>query len=282
MKPTAAVSAALSLTCLGFTASAATPLTLPAAQPIDPAYLANFASCDTTDRFGGVQFPIKSPTGKTLWYGCKTDPGRFRRFDRSAASGNQPEAIIIVSKLGHDEDGSAAACHHAGGPTDQCATSLMLKATAHHPCQIRTPSALCVPVNPDETPYVVIPTSAPRTKPPIEAGAFRRLSGVSIGDYGVVIVGDKIVPVIIADGGPAYKIGEGSTALLKALSTDGQPHTISSGVTFVLFPRTRLPAADLNADTLPGDLKGRALDCFAALTGAAASIASCHQPAASP
>jgi hypothetical protein len=158
----------------------------------------------------------------------------------------------------------------------------MLKATAHHPCQIKTPSPLCVPVNPDEVPYVVIPTSVPRTNPPIEAGAFRRLSGLAIGDYGVVIVGDRIVPVIIADGGPAYKIGEGSTALLKALSEDGKPHTISSEATFVLFPRTWLPAATLNADTLPVDLKARGQACFEELMGSASSTAACHQIASSP
>ena len=249
---------------------------LPVGQEIDRGYVAMFADCDATDMFNGVHFPIRSASGTIQWYGCKTDPSRFRRFDRVGAVGGRPEAVIITSKLGHDEDGSSPACHHTGGPTDQCATSLMLQATPRHPCQVTTASRLCVPVDPDEIPYVVIPTSAP-PKTAIDGAKFRALSKVGIGDYGVVMAGGKIVPVIVADGGPAYKIGEGSTALLKALSAAGKPHTIGSGVTFVLFPKTRKPVGSLNADTLATDLKAVAQSCFDALTKASPSPGQCAQ-----
>jgi hypothetical protein len=205
-----------------------------------------------------VHLPIVR-NGKVAWYGCRTDPSRFERFDRVAATDTGPEAVIIVSKLGHDEDGSWKACHHQGGPTDQCTTSLMLKPTAQHPCPPVTGyGQSCLPLDPDAIAYVVIPWRAP---PGIEAGAFTRLSQLRVGDYGVAIVDDRVVPVIIGDTGPAYKIGEGSTALLSALSQDGKVRTIAQGVTFILFPGSREAAPTLNADSLPGRIhdKGTAL-----------------------
>ena len=63
----------------------------------------------------------------------------------------------------------------------------------------------------------------------------------------MAIANGKTVPVIVADGGPANKIGEGSTALLQALSADGKPRTIATGVTVLLFPRS---AERLTVDTL--------------------------------
>lgn len=64
--------------------------------------------------------------------------------------------------------------------------------------------------------------------------SLRNISGIVLLDTRPIIV----VPVIAADGGAANKICKGSTALLKALSSDGKLHTIASVVTFVLFPRT--------------------------------------------
>jgi hypothetical protein len=221
---------------------------VPTGKAINEAYRAQFAQCDAHDTFAGVQFPIRRANGSIVWYGCHADPSRFARFEAVAASAAAPHAVIIQSKLGWDEDGSTKACGPNPGPTDQCTTSLMLKPTASAPCPPRGGAGkYCFPLNADTIPYIVIPAAAPRG---IDSGAFRRFSGVKVGDYGVVVANGKVVPVIVGDIGPAYKIGEGSTALLKALSNDDKPHTFGSGVDFILFPGTLDPVDDLSSDGL--------------------------------
>jgi hypothetical protein len=225
----------------GYALAVAQPAPSLSGHPIDEAYRSEFAKCDASDIFDGVHFPIRRPNGKILWYGCSTDPSRFARFEAIDATSSAPAAVVIESKLGHDEDGSFAPCHHQGGVTDQCTTSLMLKSTTQHPCLVAHASAsACVPVDADTVPYVVIPAAAPRG---IEAHAFTRLSRVGVGDYGVVVIAGKVVPVIVGDEGPAYKIGEGSTALLRAISSDGSVHTYGAHVTFVLFPGSSDPSS---------------------------------------
>jgi hypothetical protein len=136
----------------------------------------------------------------------------------------------------------------------------MLDPSPRHRCIIpRGGSRACAPVNADEVPYVVIPIAAP---PGIEAREFTRLSGVDIGDYGLVVANGRRIPVIVADGGPAYKIGEGSTALLRALDNGGRPRTIASGVTYILFPGSRDPRASLSPDTIAATVSRRATELF--------------------
>jgi hypothetical protein len=236
---------------------------IPAGIPIDEQYRQKFAACDSNNTFDGVRLPI-SRNGKIVWYGCRTNPSHFEKFDRVAAGGAAPGAVIVDSKLGLDEDGSWKACHRQGGPTDQCTTSLMLQGTAKNPCPpIASHDGYCLPLDADHVPYVVIPHSAPAG---IDGGAFSRLSKLNVGDYGVVIVGDRVVPVIIGDAGPAYKIGEGSNALLSALASDGKPHTIDHGVTFVLFPGTRESRAALSADTLLERIREKAMPLYRQMT----------------
>ena len=241
-----AASISLSLFCLS--AAIAQPL-VPQGTPIDEAYRAEFARCDQSDHFNAVTFPIKNKKGKTIWYGCHSDPSRFSKFE-SVQGQNGVKATIIVTKLGRDDDGSPKACSGKKGPTDQCPTSLMLPATQAHPCIVGT-SGHCVPVDADTVPYVVIPGSAPSG---IDAGAFAAKSGRAVGDYGVVIANGRIVSVVIADQGPAYKIGEGSAALLKQLSSDDKPHTRSAGVTFIGFPNTHVAASTLSPDTFRAEV----------------------------
>jgi hypothetical protein len=253
----------VSIALLVSTAALAAPLPFAGlGGPISESYRNQFGTCDRTDKFGTVQLPIRNAKGKVVWFGCHSDPSRFDRFASVPAVSGAPAAVIFVSKLAHDRDGSPGVCTGAAGPTDQCGTSLMLNPTASHPCLLHTASGRqCVPVNAQEIPYVVIPVAAPRG---IDAGEFRRRSGVGFGDYGVVIANGKTIPVIVADGGPAYKMGEGSTALLSALSSDGRPHTISSGVTYLLFPGTREAFSALSPDTLAAHVRAKAMAHFAA------------------
>jgi len=238
---------------------------VPPGTPIDEAYRKKFTTCDQTDSFDGVQFPIRNNAGKIVWFGCKGDPSRFERFEKIDASGARPAAIIIQSKLAHDEDGSTKACSSSKGPTDQCTTTLMLNPTDKTKCIVHTASGKkCVPVSADTIPYVVMPAAAPKGRD-IDGNEFAALSGLRVGDYGVVIANGKVVPVIIADTGPAYKIGEGSTALLKGLS-DGNARTFAKGVVFVLFPNTHDDPATLSPDTLKDVVAKKGAALFAALT----------------
>jgi Fungal chitosanase of glycosyl hydrolase group 75 len=276
---------------------------VPKGTPIDEAYRKQFGVCDKTDTFQGVKFPIfkmdkktgkpietvDKKTGKKrkkiLWYGCSSDPSIFARFEAIAAAGEAPQTVVIQSKLGHDEDGSAKACGDARGPTDQCETTLMLNPTPSTPCVIKIKhgkplTTECVPVSADTIPYIVIPAAAPppqKIKPEkpavqIDGGKFKSLSKLEIGDYGVVIAHGKVVPVIIADAGPAYKIGEGSTALLKRLSSDGKPHTIGSGVVFILFPKTHDPRESLPPETLLEVVNKKGCDYYRKLGGGGEAV----------
>lgn len=234
--------------------------------PISESYRGRFDTCDRTDKFGTVQFPIRNAKGAIRWYGCRTDPSRFSRFVQVSASGSAQKAVIFEAKLAHDLDGSPRACSGARGPTDQCGTSLMLDPTRSHPCILPASGrSSCVPVNADEIPYVVLPVAAPAG---IDAREFRTLTGLDFGDYGVVVANGKTIAVIVADGGPAYKIGEGSTALLAALSSDGRPRTIGSGVTFILFPGSRDPRSSLSPDTLARHVRDKGSALFTAFTAA--------------
>lgn len=229
-------------------------------QPIDEAYRKMFETCDATDRFGDVQLPIKR-FGHTVWYGCKSDPSRFARLEKLGGDSG-PVAVLWEAKAAEDLDGSPAACTKPG-ITDQCTTSLMLAPTATHPCPkaTRAQGGHCLPVDAEAIPYVVIPDSAPKG---MAAHEFKRITGVGIGDLAVVVLGGKVVPALVADTGPAYKIGEGSRALLARLSDDGKARPISRGVVVIAFPGSRStfhPAAD----SLAADVEREAMNLYHAL-----------------
>jgi len=251
-------SSALLLSLLAATAGAAPPF-VPHGTPIDEAYRGQFGTCDATDRFGTVQFPIRKANGKIAWYGCKSDPSRLVRLERIAADGDVPAAVIWESKIAHDLDGSPAACN-TPGTTDQCPTTLMLKPTTLHPCPkvLKGTRPDCLPVDASKIAYAVMPAAAPKG---IDGTRFAKLTGLRVGDIGVVIANGKVVPAIIADTGPAYKIGEGSTALLAALSSDGKPRTLARGVVFVMFPGSSLGKSP-NPDTLADQVAAKGLALY--------------------
>jgi hypothetical protein len=73
-----------------------------------------------------------------------------------------------------------------------------------------------------------------------------------LGDYVVVIYGDKLYPALLGDVGPSYKIGEGSLRLATQLDPRANPYNrpgSNLNVTYLVFPGT--------ADPTPGppDLK---------------------------
>ena len=113
-----------------------------------------------------------------------------------------------------------------------------------------------------------MPNAGPATVngKPFNAREFHNKTNLSVGDYGIVIANGKVVPVVIADAGPFNKIGEGSTALLKKLSNDGNATPVDSGAITILFPGTR-SLFPRNADTFRDKMSKAGADLYARLTG---------------
>ena len=166
---------------------------LAAGTDVDEGYRARFDACDAA--------PDTDPTGFEGRRGCGGDANRARLLRRLPGG-----AVAWVSKLSVDLDGSPLACSEDRGRMDQCPTSLMLPGADGAP----------TPVDADRVPYVVIPIS----RPDQPRGEFTRLTGVGVGDLGVVAWNGRVVPVIVADTGPWPKLGEGSLALHRALGHD--------------------------------------------------------------
>ena len=203
---------------------------LPAGSPVDEGYRLEFGVCDTQDRFGGHAV-----------HGCRDDPNAVTALRRLPGG-----AIAYASKLAVDLDGSPFACSPNHGRMDQCPTSLMLPDGRGGE----------VPVDADTIPYVVIPFAGPDDV----QGAFTKLTGVDVGDFGYVQYRGRVVPVIVADTGPFGKLGEGSIALHRALErelcsarnakgvctdvSDGI-ESIGSDVVTVLYPGSARPGLTL-------------------------------------
>jgi hypothetical protein len=63
-----------------------------------------------------------------------------------------------------------------------------------------------------------------------------------VGDYAVVIHGEKIFPCIVGDGGPTFKVGEASLRMAKEINKNANPYSspVSDlSVSYVVFPGSR-------------------------------------------
>jgi hypothetical protein len=63
-----------------------------------------------------------------------------------------------------------------------------------------------------------------------------------VGDYAVVIYGEKVYPCIVGDGGPTFKVGEASLRMAKELNSNASPYSRPVSdlkVTYVVFPGSR-------------------------------------------
>lgn len=227
---------AAALAALAVGASAAPEPRLAGGRDLDEAYRARFDACDAV--------PDTDPAGFQGRRGCGGDANRVRWIRRLPGG-----AVAWSSKLAVDLDGSALACSENRGRMDQCATSLSPPDGSGAP----------TPVDADRVPYVVIPVSRPGEP----RGEFTRLTGVGLGDFGVVIWRGRTVPVIVADTGPWSKLGEGSLALHRALGHDecrrrdaqgvcrggsDDMGSIEGDVVTVVFPGTA--RSDLTSDTV--------------------------------
>lgn len=184
-------------------------------EPIGKEFRARFQECDTHD----------TCDGKPMRHGCSSDRNR-----NSSMLKLKDGTIFFDAKMGLDADGSpyAQKTQNTPGSTNQAETSL------------RYPLPKKPSVNADRVPYIVIPQ-----------GGFDKALGIELGDVAAVVYGAKRVFAVVADQGPACKLGEGSIRLHEALNhpvckararngdcTELKDVGIDRGVLYFIFPGT--------------------------------------------
>src|SRR5437868_3292777 len=78
-------------------------------------------------------------------------------------------------------------------------------------------------------PYIVVP------------GAFARSKEAKVGDYALVVFGDKLLPALVGDVGPNDKTGEASLRIAKEINNLATPYNRPVSdlkVTYLIFPGT--------------------------------------------
>jgi hypothetical protein len=85
----------------------------------------------------------------------------------------------------------------------------------------------------DYDPFIVIPVNLLAASDPFAP---------KVGDYAVVIHGEKLLPAIVGDGGPTFKVGEASLRIAKEINPKASPYSRPESdltVTYLVFPGTR-------------------------------------------
>ncbi|OYV04289.1 MAG: hypothetical protein CFE26_17690 [Verrucomicrobiales bacterium VVV1] len=83
-------------------------------------------------------------------------------------------------------------------------------------------------------PFIVIPVNI--------LGSTSDPFAPNVGDYALVVFGEKIVPAVVGDGGPNYKVGEASLRIAKELNSRATPNNRPVSdlkVTYLIFPGSR-------------------------------------------
>lgn len=83
-------------------------------------------------------------------------------------------------------------------------------------------------------PFIVIPVNLLAAKGDLFAP--------KVGDYAVVIYGNKVYPCIVGDGGPTFKVGEASLRMAKELNPRSSPYSRPVSdlkISYVVFPGSR-------------------------------------------
>lgn len=235
-----------------------------AATPLDEGYRLQFVACDRgitgvgrKDHFNGHNLRLPNRPESRQYYLCSRDPSNVKALLKLKDGG-----VLFDSKMALDVDGSWAAWNNLPGATD-------LKETSYKWPGVADSSSQAAQVDPDRIPFVVMPKSGLSSLTGAASGSLGREFGektaLKLGDMGVVVFGDKWTPVMIADGGPFMRLGEGSSRVFEALgesrckrwSPDGltcigpgnvYPYKnfgIGRDVIFILYPNSR--AEDISA-----------------------------------
>lgn len=187
-----------------------------ASAPLDEGYRQQFVACDrglpgigTKDHFRGHSLRIPGRPEARQFYLCSRDPSNVKALLKLKDGG-----VLWHSKMALDVDGSWAAWNGVPGATD-------LKETSYKWPGVADTSSRAAQIDPDRIPFVVMPTAGLRT---LTGSASRELgeefavrTGLRLGDMGVVVFRDKWAPVLIGDGGPFMRLGEGSSRVFEAI-----------------------------------------------------------------
>ncbi|MGL4401976.1 MAG: glycoside hydrolase family 75 protein [Luteolibacter sp.] len=85
----------------------------------------------------------------------------------------------------------------------------------------------------DYDPFIVIPIDILASSEPYAP---------NVGDYAVVVHGEKIFPAIVGDGGPTFKVGESSLRMAREINPKASPYSRPVSdlkVTYLVFPGSR-------------------------------------------
>lgn len=173
---------------------------------IDEAYRAAFSDCDRTNVFMGVALPARD--------GCRARPNLLEALVRLPNG-----ALFMEANLHLDLAGSEIACRSPRPgvePTiERCGALLDFPLAPDVAFESLAANWRRLFVHNDTIPFVTIPLGVAGEGP--RPRAFSEETGLEMGDLGVVFYRDKIVPVIIANGGPAHQALAGSLALFEAI-----------------------------------------------------------------
>lgn len=227
------------------------------ARQLDKNYKAEFDACDKP--------------GKK----CASDPNNLKALLRFG-----DDAVFFDSKMALDLDGSFVGCNCGNnmGLVDQCSTSYFWKnfpndysATPKKDrCKFYQDQFF---VDSNKIPYIVIPGGF-EAHFKLSEKPYKFIDNSKGTDLGVVIYKDKLIPVMVADSGPGFRIGEGSAALFRAIGeercktfqqeqcTKFKDFGISKNVLFFVFPNSRISKDKLNKDNALGLINKEAMKRF--------------------
>jgi hypothetical protein len=184
-----------------------------AQSDIGKAFRDRFLECDIKD----------TCEGNLLKHGCSKNPNK-----NSMVLKLKDGTVVFDGKMALDADGSPYAMSKRS-VINQPFTSL------------KYPTADHGSINADRVPFIVIPL-----------GRFDQTLGVTIGDVGAIVHGGKRIYAIVADYGPACKIGEASIRAHELLDhnvckkraengdcTQLHDEGIPQDVMYFIFPNTR-------------------------------------------
>jgi hypothetical protein len=193
------------------------------ASALGRTYKSLFDECDTRNTFAGRPLPGGNR--------CSTDRNRVE-FLKKFPDGT----IVFRAKAAVDADGSPAASGPCASSADQSETSLTFD---------DGPTA-----NAEEIPFVVVPLRASGRNVSFPAD-----SRIKVGDLAVAVRESKCSLGLVGDEGPFFRLGEASVRThlelgneqctvpgqhpCRCLRAGGDGVGIGSGVTYIIFPRTR-------------------------------------------
>jgi hypothetical protein len=203
-----------------------------AAGALDEEYRLQFVACDRgmagvgpKDHFRGKKLRLAGKPEKKQYYLCSRDPSNVEALLTLKDGG-----VFWHSKMALDVDGSWAAWNGIPGATDSTETSYKWPGVAgsgSHAAQI----------DPDRIPFVVMPMNGLEKLTGAASSAlgmeFAEKTRLTLGDMGVVIYRDSWTPVLIGDGGPFMRLGEGSSRVFEAIGQKVCKQWSADGLTCV-------------------------------------------------